>query len=281
MGLDFPPAGSGPSFMAGEGYAGSGASRGLSRGLLAFHLGRNLTEEGMGIGAIAIRQRGWFFFSATSRTEFPSEGEIVKTFAVDRRLVWAVGGRPSLALTRLFDRGSELYMGSPQLQRRLWPAMSRLRDRAGLTQHFQAVAPVAEGKCQYAVRGGQAQVHCKVTSSRQPLGKVFVMNELGAGVFSRATCDGRLAPPPSSWQPLPEPMAACSLYSPGEGLTFLVRDLAVEQERAPGRPVRVRAFWGREETDDLRWAGFEFELDCGGDTMSVACRYTVELFAGQ
>lgn len=44
-------------------YPGEGVSRGLARGLLVFSDDENITGEGMGIGAPAVKSQGCFCFA--------------------------------------------------------------------------------------------------------------------------------------------------------------------------------------------------------------------------
>jgi hypothetical protein len=49
--------------VADEKYPGEGISRGLARGLLVYYQDCNLTDEGMGIGSIALRDHHYTYFS--------------------------------------------------------------------------------------------------------------------------------------------------------------------------------------------------------------------------
>jgi hypothetical protein len=80
-------------------YIGEGASRGLSRGILVFTGGKNLTGEGMGIGSIAFRKGGCTYFPSTCLTRSSDNTITEKVFFVDTWRKWARKGRPSRYLT--------------------------------------------------------------------------------------------------------------------------------------------------------------------------------------
>jgi hypothetical protein len=49
--------------VADENYPGEGLSRGLAHGLQVYYQDCNLTDEGMGIGSIAMRDHNYTYFS--------------------------------------------------------------------------------------------------------------------------------------------------------------------------------------------------------------------------
>jgi hypothetical protein len=56
-------------FYSDDNYLGEGVSKGLARGLIASYNGDNITREGMGICAVALRKNGYTYFSRSSNTE--------------------------------------------------------------------------------------------------------------------------------------------------------------------------------------------------------------------
>jgi len=262
------------TFSVDDAYAGAGLSLGLARGLLCAYAGRNITQEGLGIGVPALRQGGFTCFATATRTERLAPNALARSYAVDRRMVWRLGGRPSLALTRIVERGAAAYMRRPWLQPSLLALASRLRRLAGATPHFEEIAPVAIADFTYIWDRSRVDVECRFRRLGDAPARLFVMNELGADFFRASWLDGREAPPPTGWQPLPA--GAPALYDPQLGLRFsLVR-------AAADAPATPRLFWGRERNADCCWAGFELEfagaaLPAGG----LSCRYAVKLAQGE
>ena len=262
------------TFLADDRYVGEGVSLGLARGLLGCYRGRNITQEGMGLGTVALRLGPFTYFAGTCETRTLAEGQFTKTFSLDRRLMWSLGKRSSVTLTRLFESTADWYMRWPRLQHAVLEVTTLIRRTLGLKQCFQPVDAVASGSFSYQVQGRRLTVHGRVDSLLGCLGKVFIMNELGADFFPRGLKGGTQIPPPSGWQVLPATMPTPALYNDREGVGLLLGDCAT----AGNVPFRI--FWGRERTADLCWAGFELELNCAPvPATTVACRYVLE-FSG-
>lgn len=261
-------------FSVDNAYAGAGLSLGLARGLLCAYAGRNITQEGLGIGVPALHQGGFTCFATAGRTERLAENALARSFAVDLRMVWRRHGRPSLALTRLIESLAAFYMRWPRLQKGLLALAPRTRRLAGANPDFEKIAPLAQADFTYTWDAGRVDVQCRFLSLAGAPSKLFLMNELGADFFRASWQGGREAPPPSGWQPLPA--GAPALYDPQLGLHFTLAGVAADGPTAP------RRFWGRERNADCCWAGFELEfagaaLPAGG----LSCRYAVELAQGE
>src|SRR5512138_3193571 len=97
------------TFSPGEEYTGEGISEGLPRGLLVFLDGTNITGEGMGIGAVAVKDPGFSYFATGCTTEIIRPDIVEKTFLVDRRLLWGRGNSSSVRLTWLVERILDAY----------------------------------------------------------------------------------------------------------------------------------------------------------------------------
>jgi hypothetical protein len=78
--------------------------------MLVFADGMNITGEGMGIGAVAIKGSPYSFFSRNCKTTVVSPGVIEKTFLIDSRLLWGRVNKPSVFLTGFYTWIIDRYM---------------------------------------------------------------------------------------------------------------------------------------------------------------------------
>ena len=65
------------SFAVDDRYSGSGVSAGIPRGLLVHRGEVDLTQEGLGLGTVALRKFGLTYFPSTSTTDI--EGSVITT----------------------------------------------------------------------------------------------------------------------------------------------------------------------------------------------------------
>lgn len=99
--------------VADEKYPGEGISRGFARGLLVYYQDCNLTDEGMGIGSIAVRDHNYTYFSR-SWTDSVEQGMLTRTFLIDTRMIWGIHEKTSSLLTRLIEYAIRAYMRIPR-----------------------------------------------------------------------------------------------------------------------------------------------------------------------
>jgi hypothetical protein len=228
--------------------------------------GKNITGEGMGIGAIALKGPRFFCFSRTCTAKVLSPGVIEKTFFIDCRLLWGRANSPSVPVTLLLQGIADWYMRLPVLQPFL-RFSSPVRSRLGLRTFFEPIPPVAEARFTYRFNRDKVEVSCSV----RPLGEHFtsavILNELAADTFTHAFSGGEATPPPSGWLQF-EP--GCELYDPVRQIRFGI------SYTADGRSVPGKLFWGREYTGELRWAGFGIEIP-GNEASDepLSCSYEV------
>lgn len=257
-----------------RGYEGEGRSLGLARGLLVFYGDQNLTGEGMGIGSVAIRDRTGTYFCRSSGGWADEAGK-GRTYTLDTRIGWAIGGRPSPLLSRGVEAAVGAYMHVPSLQRLLMLPVQPLRRRLGISPVFQAVPPVGRVTVDSEVKGGRIDVRAGVYPPLRPGSVVCLLNELSADWFTAAVRDGAPAPPPPGWEPLGPGDPPAQLYDPSHGLRFTLTEYSVP----PDLPART--FWGRERIGDLCWAGFCLELGpLGGLRGPFEARYGIDLSGG-
>jgi hypothetical protein len=252
-------------FSCGEGYFGEGVSHGLARGILVLADGRNVTGEGMGIGAVALKDPHYTFFSRNCKTTVVGLGVIEKTFLIDSRLLWGRVDKPSVFLTRVHDRIIDWYMRWPAFQA-LLPFGSSMRSIFGLKSFFEPIPPVTEVRFIYQISKNKIEVSCSFRPPTERFASLFILNELAADIFTHGFSGGNITHPPSGWMEF-EP--GSDLYDPKRHLRFCFSYHAREKS------VPVKVWWGREYTRDLRWSGFEIEFQGIKVDQQVSCSYEV------
>jgi len=216
---------------------------------------------------VALRTTDFTCFPQNSRTVHEND-EVSRIFLLDTRIVWRFGGITSVWLTGLMEKLVSWYMTHPSLQNVLLP-LCGLRGVARLEPASEVMEPVAEAQFFYRVEGSAIQVSCTVQSLQGPLPDIWLLNELGADIFTASLQEGRLLPPPPGWEALKVGLPTPALYDPSRSLWFRVARVMT----AP--PVTSRVYWGREKGKELNWAGFGIRLNPGG-SMKVGCTYCIE-----
>lgn len=255
-----------------DSYKGYGHSQGLARGLQLFWDGENRTQEGMGLGTIAIKEDGCTYFSKNYR-DFAEETKVsARAFSLDTVLLTGPKGMESSLLTWLRDLGIAFYKKHPKTQAAQLSADRFLRRFFCIHRVFKTVRPKAEAVVNYDL--GQNEVLLTFKTSIPEFGrpKICLMNELGADWFDKGLMEGKVVPPPSAWQPLAKGKQSPLLYSTRLGLSFGISDIYVSDN------LPYQLFWGREKTQELCWAGFILEIEVNDPAISlVTCRYKIAL----
>jgi hypothetical protein len=244
-----------------------GRSSEFAAGLLVRDGGRDLTGEGMGIGSVALRTAGFTCFPRTSLT-VQENNKVTRTFLVDSRIVWKFGGIASFRLTGIMERLVTWYKAHSSVQKVLLP-ISGIHRLAMLEPAPDAMEPVAEARFIYNLEGSAVQISCAVRSLRDSLPEVWLLNELGADIFTASLQDGTILPAPPGWEALNGQFPTPALYDPSRLLWFRVAGVRT----GPG--VTSCTYWGREKRKELDWAGFAIRLD-PGDRSEVDCTYSIE-----
>jgi hypothetical protein len=254
----------GISILPGEKFRGSGASSGLARGLVAEYAGRDITGEGMGIGAVALRTGGFTYFAemASIRT---SGNRVVKRFLLNRRMLWTFMGRPSVVLTRMSELSTSLYMSGGFMQKTLMnlKLIVRLKKLARIGTRFERTRPVASAVCEYTLGRSAVSVKCRIRRESKSPAKLYLMNEFSADFFQAAVMDERPLRTPSGWERLGRRVPMFVSPETGAGFTVSLPEIS--------GAGRTGIYWGRERAGDVNWAGFEYEADLGtGQVMTIA-----------
>ena len=248
------PAGSGPPLYPTER---------LQKGLVLLDGGRDLSEEGVGIGVPVLKRGVQAVFpgsmTLTARADGPGWRvtatygmDLVERLADDRGA--SVRSRPVYAAR---DVLAAAHRRVPALRAPLTALSNAARRRLGWVTSFEKVAPVAAIPVDYQVAEGGSIVTVAVDLRDMPAGattEIALMNELGAGEFDRyqdaagSTLRGGAI---GTWDRVDA--ATASFVSSRRGLAFTLA-------QAPG----ARLMRGREAVAGrLAWAGFGYVLRPG------------------
>ncbi len=167
----------------GPGYPGEGISKGLARGLLVYYGECHLTGEGMGIGSIALRDHEYTYFSR-SWTDSDDGGLFRRTFILDTRMIWSVGGKTSALLTRAIEYGISAYMQLPWFQRMLIGVVLPLRTLLGIHPLYETVPSRGEVTFTYRVIGSRVEIQADFTLQGRNEDTLCLLNELSAAWFT-------------------------------------------------------------------------------------------------
>ncbi|MCX5779303.1 MAG: hypothetical protein NTV45_00480 [Firmicutes bacterium] len=259
-----------PCFFHDDDYKGMGVSEGLARGLQLKMAGEDLTQEGMGLGAIAIRSRGYTYFSRDCNISCSDPYFKVQQYVIDTVQVFGTGGRADPIITRISELLSALYRRVPAIQNSMLWAEAQTRRCLGIKSTFAPVAPQARADFCFQLAAEKIEVCCKFHALDEPPEELYLMNELDADFFTASWNSGRVAAPPTGWQVFTEHHNLPFLYSPRFGLRYSLRDISVDNS------LPFKVCWGRERGDNLRWAGFAIQLAPAAAAASdIVCRYTI------
>ena len=247
-----------------DSYKGCGHSKGLARGLQLFWDGENMTQEGMGIGTIAIKENDCTYFSQRCEN-LKNGGEIARRrFFLDTILLTGPKGMETSLLTRIRDRGMEFYKKHPKTQRIQLSADRFLRRVFHIRRTFKRIKPKAEAIISYEVLENEVLITFNISIKDFSLPKICLMNELGADWFDGSMIEGEAAKPPSAWQSMSaeaDDQRMPSFYSAKLGLCFSISDIYIKDN------FSYELFWGREKTRELCWAGYTIEIEVRDKTI--------------
>jgi hypothetical protein len=256
-------------------YTGEGIRKSLARGLLVYYGDCNLTGEGMGIGSIALRDCDCTFFSRSWK-DFSDGAVLSRTFSIDTRMGWGVGGKASAWLTRWIEAWIGVYMLLPRLQGLLMRPADPLRSLLGIHPVFETVRPRGSATFTYRVYGDRVDVEVRVSGSMQKGDTLCLLNELSASWFTAGWERGHPAPPPPGWEKYPPSMLPPPLFDAVHELCFSLEEPLVD----PVVPLTLCR--GREKGRDLSWAGFCLELGPFNEAQEVpVVRYTIRFGTGK
>lgn len=258
-----------PIFFHDERYKGMGRSAGLARGLQVLMEGVDLTQEGMGLGTIALRSQGYTYFSRDGQAVWLDSENMVQNYVIDTIHLAGRGDTASALITRVRELLSVLYRLLPTFQKVLLWAGMHIQGLLGVKSLFAPVSPRAGAEFYYKLESNRVEVRCEFHALNEPLQELYIMNELGADYFTSGWKAGRKNAPPSGWQVL-DHHDLPFLYSPEHRLRFSLCDISVNHE------LPFKVCWGREKIDNLCWAGFSIQIDLAAASLAdIICCYTV------
>ena len=260
-----------PEIFLDNSYKGFGHSEGLARGLQIRINGDNLTQEGMGLGTIAIKYNGTTVFSQGYYDEKNEDMIKCRTFFLDSELNIGVKRIPGFNLTHLWDKFTEHYKTS-----RLHQIFHRISGQFfdwvfQIERAFVKVESKAEAEFCYDISDFIIKVQAEIKIKEVSFSKICLMNEMGADWFTEAKLGGKSFPVPGGWDKLSGDSLP-SLYSPKHGLNFSIRDIKV----SGNLPFEI--FWGRENNSKLCWTGFTIEISPNASLdfqEKIVCSYDV------
>ncbi len=265
-----------------DSYIGFGHSKGLARGLLLFWDRSNVTQEGMGLGTIAIKEEGSTYFSQNYRnvtenatenvTENVTEEERVfkRAYYLDTVLMTGLKGRESTFLTFLRHLGLVFYKKFPITQKFQLSSDRFLRRLFHIERIFTQIKSKAVADVNYDLKEDAVTITFDIDMTQCRKSKICLMNELGADWFEQGILGDRLIDPPSAWLELDTKRPLPSLYSAKMNRGFSISDIKVSGE------LPYKLFWGREKTEELCWAGFTLEIGVEEPELcQVRCSYTI------
>jgi hypothetical protein len=256
-----------------DSFPGEGVSIGLARGLVARHEGMDITGEGMGIGAVAIRTGGFTYFAENTNTKKAGH-RIVKHFLINKRLLWTFMGKPSAMLTKFGDKSTSLYMSGSLFQKTIMnlKLIVFIKKILGLGICFEHVNPVATATCEYTIKNTGVSVKCSVKTIRDEPAKFYLMNEFSADFFHSAVRNKKIAAAPSGWKKIDTLKEFPWFYNPEKNIGFTVNAPEVSGN------IPVDLYWGMEKADGISWAGFEYEANIKGiESKGLSMNYELVL----
>ena len=267
-------------------YKGFGHSEGLARGLQIRVDGENLTQEGMGIGTIALKDKVTTVFSKEYRDLEIIDPEIAnyhiagqskcRIYFLDAALKIGMKSIPFLNLTRTWDNMTEYYKSHRKFQI-FQLASGRYFDKLfQIERAFVKIEPRAEAKFCYDIVDTGVKVQTTIKMGDFTCDKICIMNEMGADWFSQARKNGSPVSLPAGWDQI-DPVESNSLIDPTHNLGFTLKDIFVSGN------LPFELFWGREKNSELCWTGFTIEISPSGVKNfpdEIQCTYNVVIERG-
>lgn len=259
-----------PLFFHDTDYRGMGVSTGLARGLQVKVQGMDLTQEGMGLGAVAIRAQGKTYFARDHQVTQAAPQRLVQDCLIDAVHLSGTDGRCDRLINQARESLSSLYRLAPPLQTPFLQAGAVLRDILGIKSRFHPVEPQAQARFHFQLHPWRVDVRCEFRALAEPPQELYIMNELGADFFTSAWHSGQNTRAPLGWQVCPDNGNLPFLYSPRTGSRYSLRDIQVSGD------LPFKVCWGREKTEELCWAGFTIRVHPARKRVTdLVCSYSI------
>jgi hypothetical protein len=277
-------------------YKGFGHSAGLARGLQLLVDEENLTQEGMGIGTVALKVGGVTLFSQKYRDDPTDGNKYVRTYSLDTALWIGIKGLPLFQLTRIREAMVGFYKEHPKFQGFQLAAGRKMRRLFQVKRVFRKTEPTGEARILYEIHKNEntneVQIAATISSFKEVNGKICLMNEMGADWFTEARKQDKTIGAPTAWEDLTYDKISTgeadqtskkqevypSLYAPTYDLFFDIQDIVVSHK------LPYKVYWGREKTKELCWAGFTIEINAMQNQPfpeNVRCTYKIVFTKGK
>lgn len=244
----------------------------LQKGLVLLDGGRDLSEEGVGIGVPVLKRGLQAVFPGSMTLAARSEGptwRVTATYRMDlvERLAGDRGGPVrSRCVYALRDVLAAVHRRVPPLRAPLTALSNGARRRLGWVTTFEKVPPVATIAVDYRVAEGGSVVTVVADLRDVPAGaatEIALMNELGAGEFDcyeDAAGSSLRGDAIGTWDSVGA--ATASFVSSRRGLVFTL-----------AQTPEARLMRGREVVAGrLAWAGFGYVLRPGRPALTYDVR---------
>jgi len=249
-------------FSLSPNYKGEGISEGLERGILVFFDGKNLVQEGMGLGTVALRTRNLTYFSKKSRLRKISANEYVKEFYIDTVMTWKIFNKRSIILTKLLEEFGNFYKKEGVATQELLLNIGIwLRRILGIKSEMTNYRSLGKVNFNYKVLENEVIITVDfsqlLNNNSENLKRMCILNELGGDFFNKSKVSKLILPAPSGWNQIKDPQSLkrIKLYSDGLKLEFGIEVL----RNVPN--FKIDYFFGRENVANYCWAGFVMEID--------------------
>lgn len=245
-------------------YRGEGISEGLERGLIVNFNDENLVQEGMGLGAPAIKSKASTYFSKRSKLIQVGKNHYIKEFFIDSELKWKIlpfkpeGTKTVNPITFFINKASDFYKKLQRFQPNL------LKMGIFSRNFFQVKSILIDagylGKVIFNYEFDEKGIIIRADFSDitkkngRYLSKICILNELGGDYFDSMKVGTMILNPPSGWVAI-DGLKDKELYSRNHKLTFSTDIIET------GPNSRLTYTIGREKISNFCWAGFGIEID--------------------
>ncbi|MBD3185560.1 hypothetical protein GF325_01930 [Candidatus Bathyarchaeota archaeon] len=253
-------------------YKGMGVSEGLQRGLLVTVDGKDIVQEGMGMGAPALVTGDATYFSANARSTKVNKNHLRKEFTIDSVLTWRWNWfnfklekfEKINLVTWFINKWMAFYKERTMLQAPLLKLGMRVRKVLSVDSTIKHFGNLGKVIVDYHVDHGTNMVNVQVNfgdllDHANQSTKICIMNEFGGDYFDALMDRGRIIAPPTGWvkKEVSRTNEEMPFYSTGLGVSF---DMGITS--LPDMPVELAM--GRENLENFCWAGYDLEIDASG-----------------
>jgi hypothetical protein len=245
-------------------FKGEGISEGIKRGILVDCDNYSIVQEGLGLGAPAIKTKNGTYFSCRSKITKISEEKYVQEFDINTQLVWEIFGvklknlEDSNLLTVFINKLTDFYKRLPYFQSKLLKIGIFSRNFFRTKSKIQHLGSLGKIIFYYHIIKNDVVIGVDFSHfmrfNRKPSSKICILNELGGDFFNYSVKNNKIYSPPSGWVKIKN-KENTKLYSRALGLDFTVDII----EKNPNH--RIEFIYGRERISNFCWAGFDIEID--------------------